>query len=269
MILRRLTKEEKIEILECFRAGDSVIEISKQYNCTSNTINRTVKSLISQDEYILLKEKRVEINKAKNSLNIAKISRKVKDEKFIGLSSSKSITSSQLDNIEVQDPINKNKEIIIQNLKNDESKELDESEKCAIETNEENLEDENNFEELVPLFPLVSSYDFETEKQKVDYQILDKKSLPEIVYMLVDKKVELDSQLISDLPEWDFLPENEKMRKAILLFPNQRSAKRNCSRSQRVIKIPNTSVFELTKTYLITRGITRLILEDIIIGLDK
>ena len=43
--------------------------------------------------------------------------------------------------------------------------------------------------------------------------------------MVVDKKVELELQLISDLPEWNFLPENELQRKAILLFSNQRSAK--------------------------------------------
>ena len=86
--------------------------------------------------------------------------------------------------------------------------------------------------------------------------------------MIVDKKVELELQLISDLPEWSFLPENELQRKAILLFANQRSAKRICSRSQRVIKIPNTSIFKISKPYLISKGITRLILEDSIIGLD-
>ena len=87
--------------------------------------------------------------------------------------------------------------------------------------------------------------------------------------MIVDKKVELDLQLISDLPEWNFLPADELQRNAILLFSNQRSAKRICSRTQRVIKIPNTSVFELSKSYLISKGITRLILEDSIIALDN
>ena len=70
--------------------------------------------------------------------------------------------------------------------------------------------------------------------------------------MIVDKKVELDLQPISDLPEWSFLPENELKRNAILLFANQRSAKRNCSRNQRVIKIPNTSIFKISKSYLIS-----------------
>ena len=93
-------------------------------------------------------------------------------------------------------------------------------------------------------------------------------NLPKTVYMIVDKKVELNLQAISDLPEWSFLPENELKRTAILLFSNQRTAKRICSRNQRVIKIPNTRIFKLSKSYLIAKGITRLILEDSIIGLD-
>jgi hypothetical protein len=124
---------------------------------------------------------------------------------------------------------------------------------------------DNNFEEIAPLN---SSFDFDLNKPKSDFQILNYESLPESVYMIVDKKVELDLQPISDLPEWSFLPENELKRNAILLFSNQRSAKRICSRNQRVIKVPNTSIFELSKSYLISKGITRLILEDSIIGLD-
>ena len=86
--------------------------------------------------------------------------------------------------------------------------------------------------------------------------------------MIVDKKVELELQAISDLPEWSFLPENELKRIAIVLFSNQRTAKRICSKNQRVIKIPNTKVFNLSKSYLISKGITRLIFEESIIALD-
>ncbi len=121
-----------------------------------------------------------------------------------------------------------------------------------------------NFEEIEPL---ISSFDF--DKKQLDFEILNYESLPESVYMIVDKKVELDLQLISDLPEWNFLPETELKRNAILLFANQRSAKRSCSRNQRVIKIPNTKIFEISKLYLIAKGITRLILEDSIIALDN
>ena len=266
MISRRLTKSQKIEILEGYRGGSTANDLADKYNCSSNTINRTVKTLISDDEYILLKEKRSKINKTKTALCSRKTFVQEEDASDSELSQSKSILASQFESIEVQHPKIKEEEALTQVFEKEESFGLDESNEFETDTTAEDQEDENNFEEIAPL---VSSFGFEIEKQKVDCQILNKESLPEIVYMLVDKKVELDSQSISDLPEWSFLPENEKKRQAILLFPNQRSAKRNCSRNQRVIKIPNTSVFEISKSYLLSKGITRLILQDSLISLEN
>ena len=131
---------------------------------------------------------------------------------------------------------------------------------------ENNRELDNKFEEIEILVP---SYGFDQNREEDDFELLGFESLPESVYMIVDKKVELELQPISGLPEWSFLPESELQRNAILLFNNQRSAKRLCSRNQRVIKIPNTRIFKLSKSYLIAKGITRLILEDSIIGLDN
>ena len=130
----------------------------------------------------------------------------------------------------------------------------------------ETQDSENSFEEIPPL---LSGFNFEIEKQKIDVKLLSDESLPEIVYMLVDKKVELEFQPISAIPEWNFLPDTELTRNAIVLFSNQRNAKRSCTKNQRVIKIPNTLVFKISKSYLITKGITRLIFEDSIIGLDN
>ena len=67
MILRRLTKSQKSQILEGYRTGESANDLAVKFNCSSNTINRTVKNLISDDEYKLLKGKRSKINKRKDS----------------------------------------------------------------------------------------------------------------------------------------------------------------------------------------------------------
>ncbi len=265
MISRRLTKSQKIEILEGYRAGKTANDLAEKYNCSSNTINRTVKTLISDDEYKLLKEKRSKINKTKSALSSSKTFTQEEDSNS-ELIRSKSILASQTESIEVKHSKIKEEDAFHNELRHEVSLALDEAEEFKIESRVEDQEDESNFEEIVPL---VSSFGFETEKQQVDCQTLEKESLPETVYMLVDKKVELDSQSISDLPEWSFLPENEQKRQAIQLFPNQRSAKRNCSRNQRVIKIPNTSVFEISKSYLLSKGITRLILQDSLISLDN
>ena len=231
MISRRLTKIQKEEIVEAYILGENTDTLAQKYSCSSNTINRTVKTLLSENEYKLLKEKRLKSRNVKVKLDINK-SFDFKEEDFEKISSFK--TS--------QEKVNEEK----QNLSDD-----------ADFINSE-------FEEIVPL---ISTFDF--EKEELDFEILKQDSLPESVYMIVDKKVELEVKSISELPEWSFLPENELTRNAILLFLNQRAAKRSCSKNQRVIKIPNTSVFKISKPYLISKGITRLILEESIIALDN
>ena len=59
MILKRLTKIQKDEIVEAYRAGQNAVTLAGKYSCSSNTINRTVKTLLSDHEYKLLKEKRL------------------------------------------------------------------------------------------------------------------------------------------------------------------------------------------------------------------
>ena len=270
MISRRLTKTQKAEILEAYKAGDSTNLIANNYNCTPNTINRTVKTLLSETEYTLLKKNRAKIsNKNENMLN----SKTVKEQKE-DLEKANLLISFK-ETVEEEDLIIKNNEVThVSNFDEVASSVFSDSEDSRSEeiTHEDHDDDENNqdidnnFEEIAPL---LSGFDFDLDNQKSDYEILNYESLPESVYMIVDKKVELDSQPISDLPEWSFLPENELQRNAILLFANQRSAKRNCSRNQRVIKIPNTSIFNISKSYLISKGITRLIIEDSLIALDN
>ena len=48
MISRRLTKTQKAEILEAYRAGDNTNALAEKYSCTANTINRTVKTLLKR-----------------------------------------------------------------------------------------------------------------------------------------------------------------------------------------------------------------------------
>ena len=269
MISSRLTKTQKAQILESFREGDSTTLLAEKYSCTTNTINRTVKTLLSDSEYKLLKEKRSKSSNGK--LKTFENKKEKEKEKEKDLENSIPLLSSK----EKDEDLN----IVLDNPDIDKTPllALDGSEDFseALSSEEQyigNQEAERNFQDIDSNFeliePLVSNFDFDQEKNKSDFEILNYESLPAIVYMVVDKKVELELQLISDLPEWSFLPENELKRNAILLFANQRSAKRSCSRNQRVIKIPDTSIFKLSKSYLISKGITRLILEDSIVALD-
>ncbi len=248
MISSRLTKTQKTEILCAYQEGESTSSLAEKYSCTTNTIIRTVKTFLSDSEYKLLKDKRSKINNKKVKI--------VYDE---ALKETTEDLSIELGN-----------EVVNAQLKQMPSSSLQEKfgsvEESLSEIEYNNQTIDNNFELIEPL---LSNFDFDQDKEKSDFELLNYESLPESVYMIVDKKVELDLQLISDLPEWSFLPANELKRNALLLFANQRAAKRNCSRNQRVIKIPNTDVFKLSKSYLISKGITRLIIEDSIIALDN
>ena len=274
MVSRRLTKTQKTEILEAYRSGDNTNALAEKYHCTPNTINRTVKTLLSESEYTLLKKKRSKIiNKKEKLVENEKVKQKKQDlEKESLLISFKEKVEEEDQYLKVDDEYQRLVVDEITSIDPEDADEFVEDQYSVIQKSKDYDKDINNqnfddnFEEIAPL---VSGFDFDPQKQKSDFEILDYECLPESVYMIVDKKVELELQLISDLPEWSFLPENELQRKAILLFSNQRSAKRICSRSQRVIKIPNTSVFKLSQSYLISKGITRLILEDSIIGLDN
>ena len=274
MISRRLTKTQKAEILDAYKAGDNTNLIARNYNCTPNTINRTVKTLLSESEYIFLKKNRGNASyKNKKLVNNKFVKDQSGDfEKENSFSTSEEKVKEKDLSIKVNKGIYVSESDEIDSLSNvysddsDRDKHFEEltNEKSDLDENSKNFD--NNFEEIAPL---ISNFDFDSKKQRSDFEMLHCESLPESVYMIVDKKVELDLQLISDLPEWSFLPENELERSAILLFSNQRSAKRSCSKNQKVIKIPNTSIFKLSKPYLISKGITRLILEDSIIALDK
>ena len=274
MISRRLTKTQKAEILEAYRDGDNTNALAEQYHCTPNTINRTVKTLLSEYEYTLLKKKRSKnSNKKDKFVDNEKVKQKEEDlEQASLLISCNEKVKEEDQYVKVNEESHRHGVDQVASLDIEDADEFVEDQYSVNQKIKDHDKDKNNqnfdenFEEIAPL---VSGFDFDLKKQKSDFEILDYECLPESVYMIVDKKVELELQLISDLPEWSFLPENELQRKAILLFANQRSAKRICSRGQRVIKIPNTSIFKLSKSYLISKGITRLILEDSIIGLDN
>ena len=275
MISRRLTKTQKAEILEAYKDGDNTNALAEKYHCTPNTINRTVKTLLTDGEYTLLKKKRSKIsNKKERLVDNEKVKQEVKE---LELGEASLLISFKEKIKEVDQSVKVNEDphkLDVDEIASLDLEDTDEfvedqysvNQKIKDYDKDKNNQDFNeNFEEIAPL---VSNFDFDIQKQKSDFEILDYECLPESVYMIVDKKVELELQLISDLPEWSFLPDNELQRKAILLFANQRSAKRICSRSQRVIKIPNTSIFKISKSYLISKGITRLILDDLIIGLE-
>tara|TARA_B100000963_G_scaffold312576_1_gene290065 strand:- start:67 stop:726 length:660 start_codon:yes stop_codon:yes gene_type:complete len=128
---------------------------------------------------------------------------------------------------------------------------------------EKELIEKNDFIEIAPL-----NFNIDIEPQK-DLTSIDIKSFnfPKIVYLIVNKKIELDKKLLKDYPEWQFLSADDLEREIIEIFFDIKSAKRSCNKEQKVIKLPNPEVLKLVAPILISRGITRIISEDKLIAL--
>jgi hypothetical protein len=100
-----------------------------------------------------------------------------------------------------------------------------------------------------------------TLAEPVEARPLTEARLPESAYLLVDKTVELQARPLRDFPELGSLDPDELDRQALVVYLNPRQAKRQCGRSQRVIKIPDLAVLERTSRFLISQGISRLLIE--------
>ena len=85
--------------------------------------------------------------------------------------------------------------------------------------------------------------------------------------MIVDKQIELEPKLLKEYIEWNFLSEKELNRKTIEIHFDLKTAKRYCSKEQKVIKIPNSNVLKVVAPILITKGITRIVSNEMLIAL--
>ena len=122
---------------------------------------------------------------------------------------------------------------------------------------------DTSFREIVPL-----DYEISNESRKEVSSIpIDEVAFPEIVFMIVDNKIELVIKLLKDYPEWQFLPEEDLNLKTIEIYSNLKDAKRDCKKDQKVIKVPNTNVFKIASKIIISRGISRIISDKKLIAL--
>ena len=125
------------------------------------------------------------------------------------------------------------------------------------------LEPQLEFVELAPL-----DYQIENVPRKELSSVpIQEIELPNIVYMIVDKNIELEIKLLKDYPSWEFLPAEDLQRKTIEIYLDLKTAKGVCGKEQKVIKVPNTDVFRIVSPILISRGISRIIYSEKLIAL--
>ena len=235
MAPRRLSDSEKQDLVGRYKAGESTAVLAESFGCSPNTVSRTVKALLPADAYAALKSSR---------------------QKGLTTPPPSAVTQGE--------------ETDADSLKQDDSSlALDDADDFGEDSDEEFADDDDSAsaETFMELVPLLGVGDL-SDRPLNQAQPFSVDLLPDSAYMLVDKVVELDARPLKEFPELGLLDDAEQERQGLCLFASPRAAKRQCGRSQRVIKVPDTAVFQRTSSYLLARGITRLVLDGTLIALD-
>ena len=255
MAARRLSDSEKQELVGRYKAGESTAALAETFGCSPNTVSRTVKALLPPEAYAALKASR------QKGGTVAVAAQPLLEIPPLDVPSSVDAASAE----------SATPETSAEELSADESSSLalDDAADFAEASDDqgsalEELVPMDVFTELVPLIGVAGL----SGSAPMETQPLSPGVLPDSVYMLVDKVVELDARPLRDFPELGPLDTVDKDRQGLFLFANPRAAKRQCGRSQRMIKVPDTAVFERTSSYLLKRGITRLVMEGTVVALD-
>ena len=224
---KRLSDKQKEQLTQEFINGKDINSLVEEFSTTKLTISRYLKKNLGEKTYQSL------IKKSKQSQEI-----------LINQEMTYSIDNENSNN-------NKVKKINISNEEADNFKEEDYD------------FDSNAFVEVAPL-----NYNIDNIAQKdlssVPVSDID---FPKVVFMIVDNKIELQTKLLNDYPEWLFLSKEELSRKTIEVFYDLKIAKSFCSKDQKVIKVPNTDVFKIVAPILISRGISRIVTSEKLIAL--
>jgi len=227
-LTKRLTEKQIEEIVKSFKSGIAIDLLSTKYSCTIPTIIRNLKKSLGDSKY------RDFLNKIKSSDG------KAKKNKNINNDSLKINFDTEILKI---DPIN--------------SKVLNEN------ITSSNFALSDSFFEIAPL-----NYEIDDSSRKELSSVpISQIDFPKVVYMIVDKKIELDIKLLRDFPEWKFLPLDDLNRKTIEIFFDLNLAKRSCNKEQKVLKVPNSDVFRIAAPALIRKGISRIVCAENLIAL--
>jgi hypothetical protein len=244
MAAPRLTESQKQELVARYRQGETAQALASSYGCSPNTVSRVLKAGIDADELASLKKqsRSKTAPPAAPALAVEPVAEAPEPE------DEEQSLSAPVAELDAQPAAS---------LEDDEEygDDIDEDSDDGIE---DSFEDDDD-EEVSSTFNLKAGG--ASTQALVDPIPLLPGLLPSSVYMLVDKVVELQAKPLNEFPELGSLPETEQERQALMLYTNPRQAKRQCGRSQRVIKVPDSDVLQRRSSYLVAQGITRLVVE--------
>ena len=246
----RLSDSQKQELVSQFKAGVTAAALAEAFGCSPNTVSRTVKALLSPEEYDSLKQKRS--GRGASPAVAAQKDDEPKPEPAAKTEAAPAAASPEAE-LEADEP-----------LEGSSSLALDDADDFGADDSDEELDelsdDDSAAETFVAIAPLPGLGVIDSGAPCVSKPLVDG-SLPATVYLLVDRDVELKGTPVKDFSELGAVAATEMEQQAIALFSNPRQAKRQCGRSQRVIKVPDSGVFGRTAPFILAQGISRIVLE--------
>ena len=225
---KRLTEKQKEEIVKSFKSGMAIDVLSENFACTVPTIIRNLKKNLGELKYKEL------FNKSKT----------LKEKSKTNKNQINDLLKTNFDN---------------EDLKNDSK-----NHKVLNDITSSNFAPIDTFLEIAPLD---YTMDDDSSRKELSSVPISEVDLPKVVYMVVDKKIELEIKLLRDFAQWSFLPLDDLNRKTIEIFFDLNLAKRSCNKEQKVLKVPNTDVFRISAPALIRKGITRIVCAENLIAL--
>jgi transposase-like protein len=130
-----------------------------------------------------------------------------------------------------------------------------------LDEDEEEFNDEEDWSD--GLTPSVLASDIQ-----VKVLPLSAANLPRTCYIVIDKFAELIAKPLREFAELGNIPTDEVPQQTLPIFDNHRVAKRfSSSHTNRVIKVPDSSLFQKTSRHLEAKGITRLLIDGRIYSL--
>jgi len=283
MAATRLSESQKSEVVARFRAGAGAQELAEAFGCSPNTVSRIVKAVLDPADYERLKQQRGGRHGARPDGGEVLIQGDLEPLAAAGPYAARAAGAAELsvpragldgEDVSDQDGLGMlaiadaedfrpgNGEDVAAEAE-EEDEYVDDDEEDFLADGDGDDGDEDGDDDFLPI-PIALALDDHAPREPLP---LAAAPLPASVYMLVDKTVELQARPLSEFPELGRLPQEEQQRQALLVFANPRQAKRQCGRSQRVIKLPDARVLERTAAYLLAQGISRVVIEGALYSL--
>ena len=276
MAASRLSDSQKLELVERFRAGESSQGLADAFACSPNTVSRVVKAAMAPADYELLKQQRARRGARPETAPLAAAvapepqpAPEPEPEPEPAAPAPPAAVevpvataddeADAADAAEAPDDDDAPTTLAIDDADDFGADDDDDDE--AEEGDDGDDPDEHDPFRPIALAGLVEDLPL------CEVRPLTGADLPASAWMLVDKVVELQPKPLREFPELGRLPDGELDRQAIAVYANPRQAKRHCGRTQRVIKVPDLAVLELTSRYLVAQGISRLVVEGALYSL--